>query len=196
MQDQAPVFKFSMPIDAFKDVVLRGHLILGTELTKHAHDSFAANHTFTDQLTGYDYLGEGKYGLEFEIRGDGAGRMNFPHYFAGAATTDDLANGRIKDIHTTTSRLVLQRPADEAKLRAIETSRMKRVESERKILKLVHDGADPKLIAAAVALLDPTAPAEIANIDGVNLAHFATTYASTCISGKVSAALGVPAPLK
>jgi hypothetical protein len=155
--------------------VQRGHLILGTELTKHAHDSFTATQIFTDQLTGYDYLGEGKYGLEFELRGDHVARRAFPSYFKGSATIDELADGRIHDIQATTSRLALQRPEKAEGLLKTQASRIERTNAERLTLNLIHDHADPKIISEAVSKL-PQASSEIANIDGFDLTMYVSPH--------------------
>ena len=186
MIDEAPVFKFKIPKDQFIKLVRDGHLVLGTELTKSAHSAFARTKRFTDSLTGGDYLGEGKYGLELEIRGDRAARQYFPRYFAGAVTTDDLANGRVRQIREGTNRLALMYPDEAEKLKATAATRIAQTEAERGVLNALHSGASPERVQTEVSKLG-NGNAEIAAIDYVNLRTFATNYKSidSCVTARV-----------
>ncbi len=175
VKGEAPVFKFKVPQNEFVDLVRGGHLIVGTELTKRVHDSFVSELRFRDQLAGGDYLGDGKYGLEFEIRADGRARPQFPRYFAGAVGIDEFADARIKQIRIGTKRLLLAHPDEAAALLKTEETRVAKVEAERTVLNLVREGGAPDALSAAIAKLG-TGQAEIANIDGVNLASFARGF--------------------
>ena len=170
LKGDAPVFEYRVPKEEFVRLARGGHLILGTELTKRVHDRFAMTGKFDDQLNGFDYLGEGKYGLEFEARAARVARQSFARYFTGAVDIDNMADQRIRLIREGTHRLATQRPEEAQALETLARTRIAKVEAERKALKLARDGASLEEREAALAAFRAiSTPAEITLIDGADL---------------------------
>lgn len=128
-------------------------------------------------LGGYDYMGDARYGVDWEIRATSRGRTNFPQYFQGAVGVDEMADVRIKRIHDATARLFEQNPGRAAELKAAETARVAEVQAERD---LIHGLQQHKSPAEIQALLQKThgAPHEITD-STENLDSFATEYSNS-----------------
>ncbi|MCM2322400.1 MAG: hypothetical protein NDJ90_03970 [Oligoflexia bacterium] len=194
VEDRAPLLKFKVPRQEFIDGVQRGHIVLGTELTKNAHQSFEKSGKFQDHLAnGADYLGEGKYGLEIEVRPRRPSRMQFNRYFVGAISVDELAQARARQIESGTARLLRQEPARAAELEALKASRFAMVEAERKLLSLIRTRANAEEIEAAIRAL-PDGTAEIANVDWADLSSLARKRAGEGITRGPAMAPGLSAP--
>ena len=169
---KAPLLKFEIPVADFKQMVLRRwpRLTLGTELTKKVHDSFDASGVFKDQLAGgADYLGEGSFGVEFEIRSNRAGADDMLKYYVGAISVQELASDRIRVIRQATQRLQLQRPLEALSLEAKADQRVQQIQLEAQVLSLLQArGERSEILALSQQIKRP----ELTAIDGFNLSTF------------------------
>lgn len=169
---RAPLFKFEVPVSDFKAMVLRRwpRLTLGTELTKKAHDSFDSSGIFKDHLAGgADFLGEGTYGVEFEVRSNRAGADDMLKYFKGPITIEELAQDRIKVIRESTIRLQKQRPQEFASLEAKADERVRQIQYEAQLLLLINSAAEaPEIMSIASQIKKP----EMMAIDEFSLKLF------------------------
>ena len=186
LENAAPLFKYKIPRQEFIELVNSGQLVLGTELTKHVHDAFDQSHRFIDQLTNDDYLGDGKYGLELEIRARGRARERFPSFFDGAITIDDLADSRIRQIKVGTQRLMKAHPDEREKFEKSSALRILQVEQERKVLKMIQSGEKKALVLAELKK-NPINQPEITNTDGDSLGSLASSFtmAKSCMVDSV-----------
>jgi hypothetical protein len=172
---QAPLFKFKIPVKQFEAMVMKAwpHLTLGTELTKSAHRSFDSARQFTDDLTnGQAYLGEGHYGVEFELRANRSGAAEMVQFFKGAVTIQDLVQDRTNVLKLTRHRLLEKNPENKTSIESLFDLRIKRIETEGKIL----SGIMNKIPAAELNKMlseMPYGSAEITNIVGVNFNSWA-----------------------
>jgi hypothetical protein len=175
MDGEAPVFRFKVPKNDFVRMVNSGDLVLGTELTKSAHRNFPENYRFTDDLAGgADYLGEGKYGLEFEIRGTRRVREQFVNYFDGPLNVEDLANARRQQINVGIARILRQTPARATELEQMKASRLATVNAEEQAMVAIRDGHPAEEITALLGKL--TGQEEITAVFDENLQSLGKTY--------------------
>lgn len=172
---EAPLFKFKIPVAEFEDMVMRTwpRLTLGTELTKSAHRSFDSSKQFTDDLTsGQAYLGEGHYGVEFELRSNRAGAQDMVKYFKGAVTIADLAQDRINVLKLTAQRLSEKNPENKTQIEASFDGRIQRVQSEEKVISGIINKIPSAELNKLLASM-PSGSAEITNIVGVHFESWA-----------------------
>ncbi len=138
---ESNILKFEIPRDAFVRLVRGGDLIIGTEMTKRTHDGFAREGRFIDHLSGgADYLGFGRTGLEFEIRGRAGGRTALAQYFRGQITPSELAEARKRQIELAYARLLRQQPARRLALESEREARLARAEAEGRAFAAVEAG--------------------------------------------------------
>lgn len=176
VNDKAPLLKFEVPVHEFQSMVDRKwpRLTLGTELTKNAHNSFDYSGQFKDHLAGNaDFLGEGQYGVEFEIRSNRAGADDMQRFYKGTISIFELAADRIRVIREATKRLQAQRPHEAEELGKKADERVKTIQTEARILLLVkHKGSIEKINK----LRSELGPArELTNIDGFSLQNWLDT---------------------
>jgi hypothetical protein len=172
---EAPLFKFKIPVAEFEAMVMRTwpRLTLGTELTKSAHRSFDSGKQFTDDLTnGQAYLGEGHYGVEFELRSNRSGAQDMVKYFKGAVTIQDLAQDRISVLNLTAQRLIEKNPENKTQIENSFSVRVKRVQSEEKIISGIINKISSVELNQMMKEM-PSGSAEITNIVGVNFNSWA-----------------------
>jgi hypothetical protein len=170
---QAPILKFEVPVEIFRDMVQRRwqRLTLGTELTKRVHDMFDSTGRFQDQLTsGYDYLGEGTFGVEFELRSNKAGADEMARHYKGTVQIEELAKDRIKVILEALKRLKKQRPPEAAKLEKQMSERIEQIRLEARLLTLVQKKGSSEEIKALLAKL--LSKGELTNVDGFNFQSY------------------------
>lgn len=178
ISDNAPIVKFKIPKEEFVEMVRRNEVVLGTELPKSAHQIFDSAAEFGDNLNGLSYLGDGKLGVEHEIRFRKRGREKLPKYFVGAVTPSDLGIERIKTLNEAYARLIDSKPAQAEKLIAEMNSRIIRVKAEMEILGMMdqnipHDRVMEKFNALAGG------GDEIIHNDFERLASVLNTYSET-----------------
>lgn len=167
---QTPLFKFEIPVEQFKTMVDRKwqQMTLGTELTKKVHDSFDRTGTFQDQLQNNNpYLGEGRFGVEFELRANRDGAASMAAYYKGPVTIEDLVFDRIAVIERTQARLVKQDISNKAKLENLFSSRIERVKQEGKIIIALQENYSVETVQALLQNLNRQSP-EFVNIDGTD----------------------------
>jgi hypothetical protein len=117
LKNQAPLFRFEIPVEDFKLMVNHRwpRLVLGTELTKNAHQIFDRSRYFGDHLySGLPFLGWGPLGVELEVRSTRAGAQEMVRYFKRAVTIDDLVKDRTRVLKAASQRLVQQQPLQAA----------------------------------------------------------------------------------
>lgn len=173
---KAPLLKFEVPVEDFKSMVDRKwpRLTLGTELTKNAHNSFDSQGRFLDHLArGADFLGEGQFGVEFEVRSNKAGADDMQKYYKGTISISELAADRIKVIQEATKRLQAQHPEEVEKLRKQADERIKTIKTEEQLLLLVQKGGPKDQINKLKSELSRSS--EITNIDGFSMDHWLST---------------------
>ncbi|MGZ5279820.1 MAG: hypothetical protein ACXWC9_07760 [Pseudobdellovibrionaceae bacterium] len=172
---KAPLLKFEIPVADFRSMTDRRwpRLTLGTELTKNAHNSFDSMGKFMDHLTSpqADYLGEGQYGVEFEIRSNKAGANDMSRYYQGMIGIQELAEDRAKVIQQTLARLKIQRPAEAAQLEQGTNVRLKTIQSEAEILLAIQKDEPSQKIADLIAGFSG---GELTKIDGFNFKAWAS----------------------
>ena len=181
---RAPLLKFEIPVSDFKEMVLRrwSRLTLGTELTKKAHDSFDSGGVFRDHLAGgADFLGEGTFGVEFEIRSNRSGADEMKEYFKGTIGVAEIAEDRIRVIRQATARVQLQRPQESEELEKRADIRVNQIRLEARLLLLLQNKGEARLIQSMAAQINRP---EITNIDGFSLAGFVSQELSKGGYGK------------
>ncbi len=168
---QAPLLVFEMPIEKFKAMVKakRQQLTLGTELTKSVHDYFDSEGRFLDPLNQQDYLGDGKLGVEIEIRSNSSGADAMLGFYKGTITIDQLAQDKEQVIRRATERLIRQKPQDKKSLQKLETTRLQNIALEVKVLKALKNKAKPEVVRSLMAQLHSD---ELTNIIGFNFADY------------------------
>ncbi|MBS1984439.1 MAG: hypothetical protein JST16_09710 [Bdellovibrionales bacterium] len=191
---EAPVFKFEIPVEDFKHLVKTEQLVLGTELTKKTHDTFASNGKFLDHLANNtDYLGDGQHGLELEIRAKGGARELLPRWFTGAVSADELIAEREKQIRTGYMRLKRQQPQRTTALDQSLAKRLRTLELEKDLFNEIKSGTKAN-VTRAVAELKAHGQTEVLNIDGLSVETWAMEafkkYSQTC-EGPVGELLGL-----
>lgn len=132
--DNTPIVKFKIPKNEFIQMVNRNEVVLGTELPKSAHRIFDSSGEFGDSLYGSSYLGDGKLGVEHEIRFRRRGREKIAQYFVGAVDPTDLGRERILTLKEGYARLVDAKPAESQKLIQEMNERIGRVQAEMEVL--------------------------------------------------------------
>ncbi len=172
---KAPLFKFKIPVKDFKDMVIRSwpRLTLGTELTKSVHRNFDSYRKFSDDLAnGQAYLGEGIYGLEFELRANKAGALDMTKYFAGAADIDDLVEDRINVLQKTLARLKRKNIEKSNELDTTFLNRIKNVNIEQQIIaSIVNKTGNDETLKSIQKITYGLS--EITNIVGFNFSSWA-----------------------
>lgn len=109
--NQAPLFEFKVPMAVFEQMVNDGEVTLGVELPKSAHDAFQSGGQFRDVLYGNSlYLGDPRFGLEFEILATKTARNKLVPYFLGPISAERLGEEADKQIDGAMDRLRLQFP--------------------------------------------------------------------------------------
>lgn len=169
---KAPLLKFEIPENDFKEMVLRRwpRLTLGTELTKKAHDSFDSSGVFKDHLaSGADFLGEGTFGVEFEIRSNKSGADDMLKYYKGTIGIAELAADRIRVIQQATARSIQQRPQEKVQLSKLADQRIENIKAEAQLLLLIQNKGSLKEIQEAASLVSRP---EMTNIDGFSLSAY------------------------
>ena len=177
IQGDTPLIQFKMSKLQFKSLVEHGDLVLGTELTKNAHQAFDSIGVFQDHLVGSDFMGDRQIGVEIEIRGNGRGSAAFIPSFQGAAGIDEVAQDRIRSVEQGTARLKKQEPWRAAQLDAQAQQRITRTNAEAAVLKAIQSKAPAAQVNTLFAAIPP-GRAEIANVDGVQLAQLVHDYRS------------------
>lgn len=171
LKKSTPLFKFRIPVNEFIAMTKKRwpQLTLGTELTKHAHDSFEQTGQFTDHLfSGSIFLGEGHYGVEFELRANRSGAQQMPKYFVGAVTIEDLVFDRIQVLSRTIERLQNADPVNYGKMIEILKGRIQVVRAEGKLIRALQEGFSESVILKINAELSGKR-LEVLNIDGFYL---------------------------
>lgn len=180
LADRTPLFKFRVPTRDFVQMMQARwpRLTLGTELTKNAHQSFDRVGQFQDHLyQGQPFLGEGHYGVEFEVRSSRAGALNMTSYYAGPATVTDLVFDRKQILELTRDRLIRKNPELRDSLTASFGQRIERVQAEGKILLALKEGYSQAVVSALIQQL-PRVTSEIGRIDGVQFESWAQSKSS------------------
>lgn len=173
LDGKAPLLTFDVPVEDFKAMVMRRwpRLTLGTELTKKAHESFDREGVFKDHLAGgKDFLGEGTYGVEFEIRSNRAGADDMLRYYRGTIGIEELASDRIRVIREATERTIRQRPEEKQALDQQAEQRIKTIQDEARVLLLLKNKGDVEEIHSAVRRIQY---GEMTQIDGFSLSQLA-----------------------
>ncbi|MBC7466069.1 MAG: hypothetical protein H7256_08755 [Bdellovibrio sp.] len=170
LANKTPLFKFEIPVTQFKLMVDRKwqQLTLGTELTKKVHDSFDRTGNFQDQLQNNDpYLGEGHFGVEFELRANRQGSADMANFYKGAITIEDLVNDRVSVIERTQERLIKQNSTAKEKYDLLFSQRVERVKQEGMILIALQENYTPETVQLLLSQLIQRSP-ELVNIDGTD----------------------------
>lgn len=167
---QTPLFRFEIPVEDFKNMVLRQwpRLTLGTELTKNAHQIFDRSKYFGDHLfSNSPYLGVGLYGVEFELRSNRAGLQEMIKYFVRPASVDDLIDDKIRILKLSKERL----KDASLEIRVDADQRLQILEEERILL---------RKMAAGESVKDSQIPkgSEITRIDGFDFGEFVHSFKS------------------
>lgn len=170
IEGKAPLFQFRIPTAQFKAMIQRQwqQLTLGTELTKKVHDQFDSSGEFRDQLTGGTYLGEGRYGVEFEIRSNRAGAQLMAQYFQGSVSIQDYVRDRILLVNLTAERKLRQNPENEAAIKSWAEARKSSIRTEGQIIELMQNRGSTSLINELFQTWD-TSKAELSGNDFQNL---------------------------
>lgn len=179
--DETPLFKFEIPVNEFKDMVLRRwpRLTLGAELTKNAHQIFDRSAYFGDHLyNGFPFLGIGSVGLEFELRSNKSGADDMVKYFSGAVTIADLAEDRIAVLEATLERIKLQRPENFALESKTILSRIEIIKLEKLIVDSILNHSKKAYIDELLAKIPRAQQLEISNIDGLSFTNWAKNLAN------------------
>jgi len=175
VEGKAPLLKFEVPVADFRSMTERRwpRLTLGTELTKNAHNSFDSMGKFMDHLASpqADYMGEGQYGVEFEIRSNKAGADDMSRYYQGMIGIQELADDRSKVILQTLKRLKTQRPTEAAQLEQATNVRIKTIQVEAEILLAIQKNEPSQKIADLIAGFSG---GELTRIDGFNFKNWAS----------------------
>ncbi|MBT3585492.1 MAG: hypothetical protein HN509_11345 [Halobacteriovoraceae bacterium] len=161
----------------------KNQLILGTELPRSAHRYFDNGGVFKDSITGNYYLGEGKLGLELEIRGRQSSRNQFVKYFDGAVTVEDMARDRLRIINLGYERLMKQYPAHAESLQSEMTRRSAKVTAEEELLVAARNGASMEEIDKLLSNL-PAGAEEITSTDKQQLNTAVRSLAGGSSCGK------------
>jgi len=168
----SPLLKFEIPVADFI-AMTKGRwpkLTLGTELPKSTHVGFASSGEMRDHLAGHSpFLGEGRMGVDFEIRSNSAGASAMTKYFAGPASIEDIASDRIRIIETATARLIKQTPEKTEQLNKSAEERIRTIEIEKNILLLLQSAPRSEEIPKLASQISRP---EITNIDYFNLNSF------------------------
>lgn len=166
---KTPLFKFEIPVNDFEGMIKRQwqRLTLGTELTKNAHNSFDHEKKFTDHLANEQpYLGEGHYGVEFELRSNRAGAEEMIQYYKGPVGIEELAADRISVLELTRERLIAKDSKQKEKLKKKFDERIEQVLLEEKIIVSILSGVSKAEILEQLESLKNN-DLEIADIDGL-----------------------------
>lgn len=141
IKSQAPLFVFKIPIADFKQMTQARwpQLTLGTELTKNAHQAFDQGRGFQDHLYRAEYLGEGDYGVEIEIRANSSGSQKMVRYFKGAVTVENLVADRIQVLSRSAARKASQFPERAQGIIEAAERRVQRTLAEGRILSALRD---------------------------------------------------------
>lgn len=180
LQDKAPLFRFEVPVEDFKAMIFRRwpRLVLGTELTKNAHQIFDRSRYFGDHL--YDslpFLGWGKMAIELEVRSNRNGARQMVQYFKRAVTIQDLVQDRVRVLQSALDRLKIQVPGKAEMYETKFKSRIEQTLIEGEILQALKDGKPESEIQRLLAKA-PSRKTEIAYIDGTDLRSWALKKAS------------------
>lgn len=173
VRGQAPLLKFQVPVSDFQSMVSRKwpRLTLGTELTKHAHESFDHYGKFQDHIAGgADFLGEGVFGVEFEVRSNRSGADQMAAYYKGTISIEELAEDRIRVIQEATKRLQAQRPQENEELRRAAAQRLQTINNEAELLHLLKNKGSSQRIRELLGKLEGRS--EITKVDGFSLKSF------------------------
>jgi hypothetical protein len=162
---KVPLFKFEIPEEAFRQMVERRwpRLILGTELTKRVHDQFDSAGEFIDQLKENEpYLGEGRLGLEFEIRSNRAGAQEMAQYFKGPIEIREFLTDRIHLVRLTAERRKKQNPENKSAIQHWAEKRITDLINEAHAIELMQKKGSIDSVRAALAKVDSV---ELSNND-------------------------------
>jgi hypothetical protein len=172
---RAPLYVFDVPIADFEAMVNRRwqRLVLGTELTKNAHNSFDQGGVFLDHLAGNtDFMGIGPIGLEFEIRSSSKGANQMLEHFQRPISVEELAADRISVLEKTLERMKRWTPEKSEELEASYSKRIRQVKLESQIMVGIRDKVPQSALRPLIEQL-PSYSFEIVNIDGNNFKQFA-----------------------
>lgn len=175
LADKTPLFKFKVPVSEFKDMVERRwqHLVLGTELTKNAHQSFNSSRQFQDHLANQDpYMGEGRYGVEFELRSNRTGAERMTGFYQGPVTIQDLVSDRIAVLERTKNRLSEKNPETRVQIEERFSNRIRQVEFEGQVLTALKENYSNEAISQILAK-KPAGRSEIGYIDSLDFGTWA-----------------------
>lgn len=132
----SPLLQFRVPKTEFMHMVQKGQLILGTELPKSVHSGFENTGRFVDVIfPDKEYLGEGRFGVEYEIRANRTARNMMSKYFEGPITFKTLYRLRELQIENAASRIVRNEPNRSAEI-------IEWVQKKQKTLKLEFEIAE------------------------------------------------------
>lgn len=171
---RAPLFVFKIPVTEFMSMTQGNwpQLTLGTELTKNAHSAFDRTGIFKDHLYDMDYPGEGRLGVEIELRSNRSGAEQMTRYFKGAIGIEELANDRIGVLRRAEARLKSIYPARAESLGSLIQARVDRTLAEARLLIALREKMPREHVSALLGQL-PSGRSEIAYIDSVDLTSFA-----------------------
>lgn len=173
---RAPLYVFDLTEAAFSDMVNRRwpRLVLGTELTKNAHDSFDRSGRYMDHFSGgqYDFMGIGSLGVEFEIRSNSKGADQMVEHFKRSITIEELTSDRVTVLRNTLKRLQKWRPQESANLEQTYNGRIEHATLEGQIMVGIRDKHDKAELHALLERLNERSP-EMTYLDGINFKQFA-----------------------
>ncbi len=176
IKDEAPVLKFKIPKKEYEWLVKKTYLVVGTELTKHVHDTFDQEGIFMDQLMGGPYVGSGEFAPEIEIRASRKSATQFIDYFAGSVTIGEMVTARVKVIKLAIERVKKQYTAEIANpLINHLNERIVRAEAEGKLLQAIHDKRPVSEVEQLYQAL-PNGEIEIVNNDADSLDGLVQEY--------------------
>jgi hypothetical protein len=134
IKDHSPIVEFRIPVSEFMAMVDKNELILGTELPLSAHRKFDASGVFGDNLNGFPYLGNEKFGIEFEVRARKKARKKMPLYFLATVDAQKVALDRIDKIKATYKRLLKRKPEQRDQLLLERDKRIEVAKTELQII--------------------------------------------------------------
>jgi hypothetical protein len=168
LQGRAPLFVFRIPVKDFVAMVDRRwpRLTLGTELTKNAHNAFDSGRVFKDHLYQTEYPGEGRLGVEIEVRSNRAGAEDMVRYFNGPISIEELANDRVRVLKRAAERLKQTYPSRAREFEDGTARRVARTLAEARVLIALREKMPIEAVSELSRQLN-SSTAEIANIDSV-----------------------------
>lgn len=167
LSGNSPLLQFKIPRDDFLTMVKKGQLVLGTELPKSVHNGFESSGRFKDVLfSETEYLGEGRYGVEYEIRANRAARNVMSKYFEGPVSMETLGNLRMAQLELAFNRIVKNEPERAQLMNELLNKKRTNIEIEKKMAL----AAQNKDAAAVAELQSKLMGRDISNSDFENLA--------------------------